>query len=354
MNQYDIEEFDEDYLNLVELLNSCELSPLEEYTINKFCESLESGHLQESSIREQTFKVFNTNEDKFNEFLMWTGQHNILEEVVPAEYKNELRMFEGIGKFFAGLKGFTGFLPTVMLYILPKVLMGFAPQFIMPIMAAGGVLKLIFGIRQCLKNPNFKIASKPRKAAMMSLAITSQLLQVAMAIGLNAPSAGVDPTAGGINGTIAKYAQKISNIICKFLPGEPKVIRMYLPIAASLAGVVGLKGKPEDPDIIKNLATMSPEELKNKGIIDENAPDDQVAKLKDAATKANAEIEKRNSQFNELEKDANKLNASTINKKLQDTYAASEENNQNNQTAPEQVNQIASNQTVSTSQTISA
>ena len=354
MEQYDIEKFDEEYLNLVEMLNSCELSPLEEYTINKFCESLESGHLQESSIREQTFKVFNTNEDKFNEFLMWTGQHNILEEVVPAEYKNELRMFEGIGKFFAGLKGFTGFLPTVMLYILPKVLMGFAPQFIMPIMAAGGVLKLIFGIRQCLKNPNFKIASKPRKAAMMSLAITSQLLQVAMAIGLNAPSAGVDPTAGGINGTIAKYAQKISNIICKFLPGEPKVIRMYLPIAASLAGVVGLKGKPEDPDTIKSLATMSPEELKNKGIIDKNAPDDQVAKLKDAATKANAEIEKRNNQFNELEKDANKLNASAINKKLQDTYAASEENNQNNQTAPEQVNQTTSNQTVSTSQAVSA
>lgn len=344
MEQYDIEEFDEEYLNLVEMLNSCELSPLEEYTINKFCESLESGHLQESSIREQTFRVFNTNEDKFNEFLMWTGQHNILEEVVPAEYKNELRMFEGIGKFFAGLKGFTGFLPTVMLYILPKVLMGFAPQFIMPIMAAGGVLKLIFGIRQCLKNPNFKIASKPRKAAMMSLAITSQLLQVAMAIGLNAPSAGVDPTAGGINGTIAKYAQKISNIICKFLPGEPKVIRMYLPIAASLAGVVGLKGKPEDPDTIKNLATMSPEELKNKGIIDENAPDDQVAKLKDAATKANAEIEKRNSQFNELEKDANKLNASAINKKLQDTYAASAKNNQNN----EQVNQTTSIQPMST------
>ena len=151
MEQYDIEEFDEEYLNLVEMLNSCELSPLEEYTINKFCESLESGHLQEFSIREQTFRVFNTNEDKFNEFLMWTGQHNILEEIVPAEYKNELRMFEGIGKFFAGLKGFTGFLPTVMLYILPKVLMGFAPQFIMPIMAAGGVLKLIFGIRQCLK-----------------------------------------------------------------------------------------------------------------------------------------------------------------------------------------------------------
>lgn len=353
MEQYDIEKLDEEYLNLVEMLNSCELSPLEEYTINKFCESLESGHLQESSIREQTFKVFNTNEDKFNEFLMWTGQHNILEEVVPAEYKNELRMFEGIGKFFAGLKGFTGFLPTVMLYILPKVLMGFAPQFIMPIMAAGGVLKLIFGIRQCLKNPNFKIASKPRKAAMMSLAITSQLLQVAMAIGLNAPSAGVDPTAGGINGTIAKYAQKISNIICKFLPGEPKVIRMYLPIAASLAGVVGLKGKPEDPDTIKNLATMSPEELKNKGIIDENAPDDQVAKLKDAATKANAEIEKRNNQFNELEKDANKLNASAINKKLQDTYAASGENNQNNQTTPEQINQTVSNQTA-TSQVVSA
>lgn len=343
MSQYDIEEFDEDYLNLVELLNSCELSPLEEYTINKFCESLESGHLQEFSIREQTFRVFNTNEDKFNEFLMWTGQHNILEEVVPTEYKNELRMFEGIGKFFAGLKGFTGFLPTVMLYILPKVLMGFAPQFIMPIMAAGGVLKLIFGIRQCLKNPNFKIASKPRKAAMMSLAITSQLLQVAMAIGLNAPSAGVDPTAGGINGTIAKYAQKISNIICKFLPGEPKVIRMYLPIAASLAGVVGLKGKPEDPDTIKNLATMSLEELKNKGIIDENAPDGQVAKLKDAATKANAEIEKRNNQFNELEKDANKLNASAINKKLQDTYAASIENNQNNG----QANQVTANQTTS-------
>lgn len=343
MNQYDIEKFDEDYLNLVELLNSCELSPLEEYTINKFCESLESGHLQESSIREQTFKVFNTNEDKFNEFLMWTGQHNILEEVVPTEYRNELRMFEGIGKFFAGLKGFTGFLPTVMLYILPKVLMSFAPQFIMPIMAAGGVLKLIFGIRQCLKNPNFKIASKPRKAAMMSLAITSQLLQVAMAIGLNAPSAGVDPTAGGINGTIAKYAQKISNIICKFLPGEPKVIRMYLPIAASLAGIVGLKGKPEDPDTIKSLATMSPEELKNKGIIDENAPDDQVAKLKDAATKANAEIEKRNNQFNELEKDANKLNASAINKKLQDTYAASVKNNQNN----EQVSQTTSNQSMS-------
>ena len=341
MEQYDIEKFDEEYLNLVEMLNSCELSPLEEYTINKFCESLESGHLQESSIKEQTYKVFNTSEQKFNEFLMWTGQHNILEEVVPAEYKNELRMFEGIGKFFAGLKGFTGFLPTVMLYILPKVLMGFAPQFIMPIMAAGGVLKLIFGIRQCLKNPNFKIASKPRKAAMMSLAITSQLLQVAMAIGLNAPSAGVDPTAGGINGTIAKYAQKISNIICKFLPGEPKVIRMYLPIAASLAGVVGLKGKPEDPDTIKSLATMSPEELKNKGIIDENAPDDQVAKLKDAATKANAEIEKRNNQFNELEKDANKLNASAINKKLQDTYAASEENNQNN----EQANQTTSTQT---------
>lgn len=354
MEQYDIEKFDEEYLNLIEMLNSCELSPLEEYTINKFCESLESEHLQESSIREQTFKVFNTNEDKFNEFLMWTGQHNILEEVVPAEYKNELRMFEGIGKFFAGLKGFTGFLPTVMLYILPKVLMGFAPQFIMPIMAAGGVLKLIFGIRQCLKNPNFKIASKPRKAAMMSLAITSQLLQVAMAIGLNAPSAGVDPTAGGINGTIAKYAQKISNIICKFLPGEPKVIRMYLPIAASLAGVVGLKGKPEDPDTIKNLATMSPEELKNKGVIDENAPDDQVAKLKDAATKANAEIEKRNNQFNELEKDANKLNASAINKKLQDTYAASKENNQNNQTTPEQLNQTVSNQTVSTSQAASA
>lgn len=354
MEQYDIEKFDEEYLNLVEMLNSCELSPLEEYTINKFCESLESEHLQESSIREQTFKVFNTNEDKFNEFLMWTGQHNILEEVVPAEYKNELRMFEGIGKFFAGLKGFTGFLPTVMLYILPKVLMGFAPQFIMPIMAAGGVLKLIFGIRQCLKNPNFKIASKPRKAAMMSLAITSQLLQVAMAIGLNAPSAGVDPTAGGINGTIAKYAQKISNIICKFLPGEPKVIRMYLPIAASLAGVVGLKGKPEDPDTIKNLATMSPEELKNKGVIDENAPDDQIAKLKDAAIKANTEIEKRNNQFNELEKDANKLNASAINKKLQDTYAASEENNQNNQTASEQVNQTASNQIVSTSQAVSA
>lgn len=354
MEQYDIEKFDEEYLNLIEMLNSCELSPLEEYTINKFCESLESGHLQESSIREQTFKVFNTNEDKFNEFLMWTGQHNILEEVVPAEYKNELRMFEGIGKFFAGLKGFTGFLPTVMLYILPKVLMGFAPQFIMPIMAAGGVLKLIFGIRQCLKNSNFKIASKPRKAAMMSLAITSQLLQVAMAIGLNAPSAGVDPTAGGINGTIAKYAQKISNIICKFLPGEPKVIRMYLPIAASLAGVVGLKGKPEDPDTIKNLATMSPEELKNKGIIDKNAPDDQIAKLKDAAIKANTEIEKRNNQFNELEKDANKLNASAINKKLQDTYAASEENNQNNQAAPERVNQTVSNQTVSTSQAISA
>lgn len=354
MEQYNIEKFDEEYINLVEMLNSCELSPLEEYTINKFCESLESGHLQESSIKEQTFKVFNTNEDKFNEFLMWTGQHNILEEVVPAEYKNELRMFEGIGKFFAGLKGFTGFLPTVMLYILPKVLMGFAPQFIMPIMAAGGVLKLIFGIRQCLKNPNFKIASKPRKAAMMSLAITSQLLQVAMAIGLNAPSAGVDPTAGGINGTIAKYAQKISNIICKFLPGEPKVIRMYLPIAASLAGVVGLKGKPEDPDTIKNLATMSPEELKNKGVIDENAPDDQVAKLKDAATKANAEIEKRNNQFNELEKDANKLNASAINKKLQDTYAASKENNQNNQTTPEQLNQTVSNQTVSTSQAASA
>lgn len=354
MEQYDIEKLDEEYLNLVEMLNSCELSPLEEYTINKFCESLESGHLQESSIKEQTYKVFNTSEQKFNEFLMWTGQHNILEEVVPAEYKNELRMFEGIGKFFAGLKGFTGFLPTVMLYILPKVLMGFAPQFIMPIMAAGGVLKLIFGIRQCLKNPNFKIASKPRKAAMMSLAITSQLLQVAMAIGLNAPSAGVDPTAGGINGTIAKYAQKISNIICKFLPGEPKVIRMYLPIAASLAGVVGLKGKPEDPDTIKNLATMSPEELKNKGIIDENAPDDQVAKLKDAATKANAEIEKRNNQFNELEKDANKLNASTINKKLQDTYAASRENNQNNQTTPEQVNQTVSSQTTATSQAVSA
>lgn len=353
MEQYDIEKLDEEYLNLVEMLNSYELSPLEEYTINKFCESLESGHLQESSIKEQTYKVFNTSEQKFNEFLMWTGQHNILEEVVPAEYKNELRMFEGIGKFFAGLKGFTGFLPTVMLYILPKVLMGFAPQFIMPIMAAGGVLKLIFGIRQCLKNPNFKIASKPRKAAMMSLAITSQLLQVAMAIGLNAPSAGVDPTAGGINGTIAKYAQKISNIICKFLPGEPKVIRMYLPIAASLAGVVGLKGKPEDPDTIKNLATMSPEELKNKGIIDENAPDDQVAKLKDAATKANAEIEKRNNQFNELEKDANKLNASAINKKLQDTYAASEENNQNNQTISKQVNQTVSNQTA-TSQVVSA
>lgn len=354
MEQYNIEELGEEYLGLVEMLNSCELSPLEEYTINKFCESLESGHLQESSIKEQTYKVFNTSEQKFNEFLMWTGQHNILEEVVPAEYKNELRMFEGIGKFFAGLKGFTGFLPTVMLYILPKVLMGFAPQFIMPIMAAGGVLKLIFGIRQCLKNPNFKIASKPRKAAMMSLAITSQLLQVAMAIGLNAPSAGVDPTAGGINGTIAKYAQKISNIICKFLPGEPKVIRMYLPIAASLAGVVGLKGKPEDPDTIKNLATMSPEELKNKGIIDENAPDDQVAKLKDAAIKANTEIEKRNNQFNELEKDANKLNASAINKKLQDTYAASEEKNQNNQTASEQVNQTASNQIVSTSQAVSA
>ena len=354
MEQYDIEKFDEEYLNLVEMLNSCELSPLEEYTINKFCESLESGHLQESSIKEQTYKVFNTSEQKFNEFLMWTGQHNILEEVVPAEYKNELRMFEGIGKFFAGLKGFTGFLPTVMLYILPKVLMGFAPQFIMPIMAAGGVLKLIFGIRQCLKNPNFKIASKPRKAAMMSLTITSQLLQVAMAIGLNAPSAGIDPTAGGINGTIAKYAQKISNIICKFLPGEPKVIRIYLPIAASLAGVVGLKGKPEDPDTIKNLATMSPEELKNKGIIDENAPDDQVAKLKDAATKANAEIEKRNNQFNELEKDANKLNASAINKKLQDTYAASEENNQNSQTTPEQVNQTVSNQTTATSQAVSA
>lgn len=353
MEQYDIEELGEEYLCLVEMLNSCKLSPLEEYTINKFCESLESGHLQESSIKEQTYKVFNTSEQKFNEFLMWTGQHNILEEVVPAEYKNELRMFEGIGKFFAGLKGFTGFLPTVMLYILPKVLMGFAPQFIMPIMAAGGVLKLIFGIRQCLKNPNFKIASKPRKAAMMSLAITSQLLQVAMAIGLNAPSAGVDPTAGGINGTIAKYAQKISNIICKFLPGEPKVIRMYLPIAASLAGVVGLKGKPEDPDTIKNLATMSPEELKNKGIIDENAPDDQVAKLKDAATKANAEIEKRNNQFNELEKDANKLNASAINKKLQDTYAASGENNQNNQATPKQVNQTVSNQTA-TSQVVSA
>lgn len=353
MEQYDIEELGEEYLDLIEMLNSCELSPLEEYTINKFCESLESGHLQESSIKEQTYKVFNTSEQKFNEFLMWTGQHNILEEVVPAEYKNELRMFEGIGKFFAGLKGFTGFLPTVMLYILPKVLMSFAPQFIMPIMAAGGVLKLIFGIRQCLKNPNFKIASKPRKAAMMSLAITSQLLQVAMAIGLNAPSAGVDPTAGGINGTIAKYAQKISNIICKFLPGEPKVIRMYLPIAASLAGVVGLKGKPEDPDTIKNLATMSPEELKNKGIIDENAPDDQVAKLKDAATKANAEIEKRNNQFNELEKDANKLNASAINKKLQDTYAASEENNQNNQTISKQVNQTVSNQTA-TSQVVSA
>lgn len=354
MEQYDIEELGEEYLGLVEMLNSCELSPLEEYTINKFCESLESGHLQESSIKEQTYKVFNTSEQKFNEFLMWTGQHNILEEVVPAEYKNELRMFEGIGKFFAGLKGFTGFLPTVMLYILPKVLMGFAPQFIMPIMAAGGVLKLIFGIRQCLKNPNFKIASKPRKAAMMSLAITSQLLQVAMAIGLNAPSAGVDPTAGGINGTIAKYAQKISNIICKFLPGEPKVIRMYLPIAASLAGVVGLKGKPEDPDTIKNLATMSPEELKNKRIIDENAPDDQVAKLKDAAIKANAEIEKRNNQFNELEKDANKLNASAINKKLQDTYAASRENNQNNQTTPEQVNQTVSSQTTATSQAVSA
>lgn len=354
MEQYDIEELGEEYLGLVEMLNSCELSPLEEYTINKFCESLESGHLQESSIKEQTYKVFNTSEQKFNEFLMWTGQHNILEEVVPAEYKNELRMFEGIGKFFAGLKGFTGFLPTVMLYILPKVLMGFAPQFIMPIMAAGGVLKLIFGIRQCLKNPNFKIASKPRKAAMMSLAITSQLLQVAMAIGLNAPSAGVDPTAGGINGTIAKYAQKISNIICKFLPGEPKVIRMYLPIAASLAGVVGLKGKPEDPDTIKNLATMSPEELKNKRIIDENAPDDQVAKLKDAAIKANAEIEKRNNQFNELEKDANKLNASDINKKLQDTYAASRENNQNNQTTPEQVNQTVSSQTTATSQAVSA
>lgn len=354
MEQYDIEKLDEEYSNLVEMLNSCELSPLEEYTINKFCESLESGHLQESSIKEQTYKVFNTSEQKFNEFLMWTGQHSILEEVVPAEYKNELRMFEGIGKFFAGLKGFTGFLPTVMLYILPKVLMGFAPQFIMPIMAAGGVLKLIFGIRQCLKNPNFKIASKPRKAAMMSLAITSQLLQVAMAIGLNAPSAGVDPTAGGINGTIAKYAQKISNIICKFLPGEPKVIRMYLPIAASLAGVVGLKGKPEDPDTIKNLATMSPEELKNKGVIDENAPDDQVAKLKDAATKANAEIEKRNNQFNELEKDANKLNASAINKKLQDTYAASRENNQNNQTTLEQVNQTVSSQTTATSQAVSA
>ena len=353
MEQYDIKELGEEYLDLVEMLNSCELSPLEEYTINKFCESLESGHLQESSIKEQTYKVFNTSEQKFNAFLMWTGQHNILEEVVPAEYKNELRMFEGIGKFFAGLKGFTGFLPTVMLYILPKVLMGFAPQFIMPIMAAGGVLKLIFGIRQCLKNPNFKIASKPRKTAMMSLAITSQLLQVAMAIGLNAPSAGVDPTAGGINGTIAKYAQKISNIICKFLPGEPKVIRMYLPIAASLAGVVGLKGKPEDPDTIKNLATMSPEELKNKGIIDENAPDDQVAKLKDAATKANAEIEKRNNQFNELEKDANKLNASAINKKLQDTYAASEKNNQNNQTISKQVNQTVSNQTA-TSQVVSA
>ena len=134
-----------------------------------------------------------------------------------------------------------------------------------------------------------------------------------------------------------------SNIICKFLPGEPKVIRMYLPIAASLAGAVGLKGKPENPDTIKNLATMSPEELKNKGIIDENAPDDQVAKLKDAATKANAEIEKRNSQFNELEKDANKLNASTINKKLQDTYAASIKNNQNN----EQVDQTTSNQSTS-------
>lgn len=92
MEQYDIEEFDEEYLNLVEMLNSCELSPLEEYTINKFCESLDPGHLQESSIREQTFRVFNTNEDKFNEFLMWAGQHNILEEVVPIEYKNELRI----------------------------------------------------------------------------------------------------------------------------------------------------------------------------------------------------------------------------------------------------------------------
>ena len=36
MEQYDIEELDEEYLNLVEMLNSCELSPLEEYTINKF------------------------------------------------------------------------------------------------------------------------------------------------------------------------------------------------------------------------------------------------------------------------------------------------------------------------------
>lgn len=325
MEQYNIEELDEEYLGLVEMLNSCELSPLEEYTINKFCESLESGHLQESSIKEQTYKVFNTSEQKFNEFLMWTGQHNILEEIVPAEYKNELRMFEGIGKFFAGLKGFTGFLPTVMLYLLPKLLMGFAPQFIMPIMAAGGVLKLIFGIRQCLKNPNFKIASKPRKAIMMTTAITSQLLQVAMAIGLNAPSAGVDPTAGGINGTIAKYAQKISNVICKFLPGEPRVIRTYLPILGTLAGTVGLKGKPDDPNTIKNLATMSPEDLKSKGIISEDAPDDQVAKLKDAATKINTENEKRGKQFDDLEKDAEKLNASAINKNLQAQYQASKQ-----------------------------
>ena len=93
-------ELNEDYFNLIEELNRCELSPLEEYTINKFCEFLESGRLQESSIKEQTFRVFNTNERKFEEFLLWTGRHNILEEVVPAEYKNELRLFEGIGKFF--------------------------------------------------------------------------------------------------------------------------------------------------------------------------------------------------------------------------------------------------------------
>ena len=318
-NELDCAEFElnEDYFNLIEELNRCELSPLEEYAINKFCESLEPGHLRESSIREQTFRVFNTNERKFEEFLLWTGRHNILEEVVPAEYKNELRLFEGIGKFFAGLKGFTGFLPAVMMYILPKILVGCAPQFIMPIMAAGGVLKLIFGIRQCLKNPNFKIASKPRKAAMMSLAITSQLLQVAMAIGLNAPSAGVDPEAGGLNGAIAKYAQKISNVICKFLPGEPKVIRTYLPILGTLAGTIGLKEKPENPETIKNLATMTPEELKSKGIIAADAPDDQVAKAKDAAAKVQKEVDKRAQDFKNLEKDADKLNASAINKKVQ-------------------------------------
>ena len=74
MEQYGIEELDEEYLNLVEMLNSCELSPLEEYTINKFCESLESGHLQEFSIREQTFRVFNTNEDKLQN--MYTDNTN--------------------------------------------------------------------------------------------------------------------------------------------------------------------------------------------------------------------------------------------------------------------------------------